>query len=203
MKTNRLKGFTLIEILVVVGIIGLLIAIVMPSLNRARIQARRVTCATQLHQVALAMVGYLQSNRDRMPYASDMPSIDPAPLLTDTAIYFADVLGPYFKGKSAALLCPDDKPGKNERPAPNTGKSYFESERSSYAYRTQLAGLTPAQFNQRPHGPPGHEHLHPDDRTPGESIYFAYDYWNFHGNAGEMGARRYAYIDGHVGDYEN
>lgn len=90
-----------------------------------------------------------------------------------------------------------------DRPAPNTGLSFFQSERSSYEYRCSLAGLTPAEFYRRPHGPPWHPHQHPNDRTPGNTIWFARDYDNFHGRAGQNGARRYAYIDGHVSDYEN
>ena len=91
-----------------------------------------------------------------------------------------------------------------KRQVPNAGKSFFQSERCSYAYRVQLAGLTPAEFNNRPHGPPWHPHRHAEqDNTAPETIWFARDYDNFHGQAGQIGARRYVYIDGHVSDYEN
>ncbi|HOW19019.1 MAG TPA: type II secretion system protein, partial [Phycisphaerae bacterium] len=57
MRFRRNAAFTLIELLVVCAIIGLLVGILMPSLSRARGQARRVTCASQLHQVGIAMMG--------------------------------------------------------------------------------------------------------------------------------------------------
>ncbi|HSW46089.1 MAG TPA: hypothetical protein VLM89_11015, partial [Phycisphaerae bacterium] len=189
--------------LVVVSIIALLAAILIPSLARVRTQARRVTCAAHLHQVGLAMMAYMHDSRERMPHVSFMPSIGPAPLTTDEPIYFADILRPHIKGQRDLLQCPDDKPGVTERPVPNTGLSYFQSERCSYEYRTSLAGLTPIQFSQRPHGPPWAQHQHTDDKTAPNTIWFARDYENFHGKAGQNGARRYVYIDGHVSDYEN
>jgi len=197
---RRRRAFTLIELLVVVSIIGLLISILLPSVNKVRVQARRTACAARLRQVGIAMVSYMQDNRDRMPYVSFMPSIGPAPLTTAAPIYLADVLSPHLKGQVRALECTDDRPGFTDRPAPNTGKSFYQSERSSYEYRTRLAGLTPAEFGQGI-GPPWHPH--PERKVPPNTIWFARDFENFHGKAGRYGARRYVYIDGHVADYEN
>ena len=55
---RKIKGFTLIELLVVISIIGLLIAVLLPSLSVAKSQARSVVCKTNLHQLAIANIGY-------------------------------------------------------------------------------------------------------------------------------------------------
>src|SRR4051812_37774688 len=60
-------GFTLIELLVVIGIIGVLIAILLPSLGRAREQARATTCASQLRQLGLGLMIYAQNNQGWLP----------------------------------------------------------------------------------------------------------------------------------------
>src|SRR6476620_2394348 len=91
---KRKNAFTLIEILVVVGIIALLISILMPSLKRARAQARRTSCASNLHEVGLAMMSYLHDSHDHMPFISYMPSLFPDPLTI--TIWFPDVLRPHF-----------------------------------------------------------------------------------------------------------
>jgi prepilin-type N-terminal cleavage/methylation domain-containing protein/prepilin-type processing-associated H-X9-DG protein len=66
---GRLRSaFTLIEVLVVVAIIALLIAILLPSLARAREQAKRAACASNLHQQGLGMYSYANDNRAFLPW---------------------------------------------------------------------------------------------------------------------------------------
>jgi len=59
-------GFTLIELLVVITIIGVLIAILLPSLGAARREANKVVCASNLRQIAIGMLTY-ESEHDRLP----------------------------------------------------------------------------------------------------------------------------------------
>jgi len=63
---RKAKGFTLIELLVVIAIIAVLMAILMPSLNRAREQGKRAGCLNNLKQLGLAWIAYAGDNDDRM-----------------------------------------------------------------------------------------------------------------------------------------
>src|ERR1051325_4225226 len=60
---SRRSAFTLVELLVVIGIIALLIAILLPSLNRARAQAKAIACQTQMRTIGQSMLIYANNNR--------------------------------------------------------------------------------------------------------------------------------------------
>lgn len=61
------RGFTLLELLVVVGIITVLLAILLPALSKVEETARRTQCASNLRQVALAFNLYCVQNRNHLP----------------------------------------------------------------------------------------------------------------------------------------
>lgn len=120
-------GFTLIELLVVVTIIALLAAILFPVFGRARENARRASCQSNLRQIALSTIEYAQDYDERMPTRAG-GNID---------IHVK--LQPYIKSMQV-FRCPSqstytDKATGNELPVSTTpAPGYF-----SYAYSTSLA----------------------------------------------------------------
>ncbi len=71
----RQRGFTLVELLVVIGIIALLISILIPALQKAREGAKRAQCLSNLHQIHLAWQLYANNNKDYVPFWSkDTPT---------------------------------------------------------------------------------------------------------------------------------
>ncbi len=64
---QKKRGFTLVELLVVVAIIALLVSILLPSLGQARSAAKQVVCMSNMHQWSLGVVAYSMDNRDFFP----------------------------------------------------------------------------------------------------------------------------------------
>ncbi|MDB5297113.1 MAG: xcpT 9 [Phycisphaerales bacterium] len=77
------RGFTLVELIVAIGIIALLIAILMPALSRAREAAKRAVCASNLRQLGLAARAFANDHKGRFPmsYGTGTP-----PAASQTAI---------------------------------------------------------------------------------------------------------------------
>jgi prepilin-type N-terminal cleavage/methylation domain-containing protein/prepilin-type processing-associated H-X9-DG protein len=60
-------GFTLVELLVVIAILAVLIALLLPTLSKARDEAKKAACLSNLHSLGHALVMYANANRDRLP----------------------------------------------------------------------------------------------------------------------------------------
>jgi prepilin-type processing-associated H-X9-DG protein/prepilin-type N-terminal cleavage/methylation domain-containing protein len=68
--SRRVRAFTLVELLVVIGIIALLMGFLMPALGRAREAGRAVTCASNLRQLNTALVMFANEHRGHLPNVS-------------------------------------------------------------------------------------------------------------------------------------
>ncbi len=119
---TRRSAFTLIEVLVVVGIISVLIAVLLPAINRAREAARHVQCASQLRQIGAGLYLYFHDfhvlparygGLERMnPHVlcyhgsssggSAIPIFGPPPILAD----MSDVMIKYC-GPKSIFFCPE------------------------------------------------------------------------------------------------
>lgn len=92
-----LTGFTLIELLVVIAIIALLMAILMPALNRVKNQARTIMCQARLRQWGLLFKLYTDDNNGYFNPGWDN---------NDEAELWMNALRPYYKDNWNMLLCP-------------------------------------------------------------------------------------------------
>jgi len=107
------SGFTLIELLVVIAIIAILAAILFPVFSRARENARKASCASNLRQIGLAILQYAQDADERLPLLQDLPPVG-------SGITFVTALGPYTKN-TQMFLCPSAP-----RPRNNADKATTE-----------------------------------------------------------------------------
>lgn len=108
------RGFTLVELLVVIGIIALLISILLPTLGKARDRANSVKCISNLRQLGMAMVQYTIDNHGYFPHSARGTGFKPVAYYEDW-VYWQQ---PNSPGQSPTpLFWPQNGSGPGTRPA--------------------------------------------------------------------------------------
>jgi len=118
---QRRRGFTLIELLVVIAIIAILAAILFPAFARARENARRSSCQSNLKQIGLGMLQYSQDYDERLVSQVGGSGTQS----------WVDLIQPYVKSDQL-FICPSDT---NKTVVMNGSSS---AKHTSYAYNVQL-----------------------------------------------------------------
>src|SRR3954464_6848488 len=89
---RKRHAFTLVELLVVIGIIAVLIAILMPALARARMSANLVKCQSNFRQVYSALTSYVNENKGVLPRSCDVAA-GPSGTFAQTLVQITELLG--------------------------------------------------------------------------------------------------------------
>ncbi|MCE5185487.1 MAG: type II secretion system GspH family protein [Planctomycetaceae bacterium] len=90
------SGFTLLELLVVIAVIALLLAVILPALNSAKLLARQVVCAAQMKQWALATSAYASENDSDIPPYADTCDLTSGGNALDSTTYWYNRLSAYL-----------------------------------------------------------------------------------------------------------
>jgi len=181
---HKRNGFTLVELLVVIGIIAVLVAILMPVLGKVRQGAQRTACRASLRDIGQRFQMYLQASRQILPLVNIQPSLQP-PLNNGPSL--ADLLEPYTHGAKRSYRCPADRFIVG---APNGFETYFDREGSSYQYQLlAFAGMNVSD-----------KRIYPRNRATSDRVRVVEDYEAFHDTPGANDAMNVLYLDGHVSD---
>jgi prepilin-type N-terminal cleavage/methylation domain-containing protein/prepilin-type processing-associated H-X9-DG protein len=166
------SAFTLIELLAVIGIIGILAALLLPVVAKSKERGKSIACLSNLRQVGIALQLYTQENENKMPVMYDAVVSTNSTPLTNTATM--DIVLSNYLGNVRVLLCPSDD------------KQLFARTGSSYAWNSLVNGQDA-----------DHLSVFSMDFDP-HNIPLAFDKEAFHASIGKGRGVNYLYADGHI-----
>lgn len=165
---HKPAGFTLLELLVVIGIIAVLAALLLPTLSRAKESARAAACLSNLHQIGLALQLYTQDHGNRLPVMGNA-SLSSNGLPVRPELPTMDQVLSNYLGSVKVLRCPSDT------------KQLFERLGSSYWWNLLVNGQPADQIrlltlDLSPHQVPLVMDAEPFHRArgPGKGVNFLY-----------------------------
>jgi prepilin-type N-terminal cleavage/methylation domain-containing protein/prepilin-type processing-associated H-X9-DG protein len=161
------RGFSLVELLVVIGIIAVLVGILVPSLSKARQQAERAACLSNLRQVHQSVVLYANAHKDVVPlgYRDVLPlggTNDPkqfsSMIYSGTAqrlVLFGNLIDLGYFRQPQTLFCPSEADARSQYASPQNpfppGSAQTINTAAGYAFRPEFAiPDDPALWNQVP-----------------------------------------------------
>jgi len=167
-QAQRGWAFTLLELLLVIGIVSILAALVLPVLSRAKESARSARCLSNLHQIGIGLQLYVSDNNNRLPTLVDWSSSSETngPVINR-------VLWQYV-GSSNVFWCPSDRLG------------VFEQTGSSYSWNFLLNGQNADQIKLL------------GINFSLDQIPLVFDKEEFHRARGAAKAKNYLYADHHL-----